>query len=93
MTLLFIFTSSPAAAWIFTQYYPKYVNEGLEVPNIVKVHTEEYWKNNDVYGNYNHHHYYTLLKLKNSQYKFIPQFMQIEIYETSRRKEFRIRRL
>jgi len=41
---------APAAAWIFTQYYPVYCKDGLEVPQIVKDHTEEYWKNNDIYG-------------------------------------------
>jgi phage/plasmid-associated DNA primase len=41
---------APAAMWIFSQYYPTYCKEGLEVPEIVKLHTEEYWKNNDLYG-------------------------------------------
>lgn len=43
--------ASPAM-WIFTQYYPKYCKEGLDVPEIVKQHTEEYWKNNDLYGQF-----------------------------------------
>jgi phage/plasmid-associated DNA primase len=38
--------------WILTQYYPKYCNEKLEVPMIVKNHTEEYWKTHDIYGQF-----------------------------------------
>lgn len=41
-----------AAAWIFSMYYPKYCEEGLEVPQVVIEHTEEYWKNNDIYGQF-----------------------------------------
>jgi phage/plasmid-associated DNA primase len=41
---------APAFLWILTQYFPKYMNEGLVDPPSVTLYTEEYWKNNDVYG-------------------------------------------
>lgn len=40
---------SHAAAWVFVQYYIKYVTEGLQEPELVKKTTEEYWKDNDMY--------------------------------------------
>jgi phage/plasmid-associated DNA primase len=36
--------------WILTQYFPRYMKEGLQDPQTVIDYTEEYWKNNDVYG-------------------------------------------
>lgn len=41
---------SSAFLWILTQYFPKYCSKGLESPPSVIQYTEEYWKNNDVYG-------------------------------------------
>jgi phage/plasmid-associated DNA primase len=39
-----------AFLWILTQYFPRYMTEGLQDPPTVVEYTEEYWKNNDVYG-------------------------------------------
>lgn len=41
---------APALLWVFAQYYPKYVEEGLKIPKIVKMHTDEYWKEVDMYS-------------------------------------------
>lgn len=43
---------APAFLWIMVQYFTNYVNEGLEDPQIVIDHTENYWKNNDIYAQF-----------------------------------------
>lgn len=40
---------APAFMWILVQYYSRYIEEGLRQPEIVTAHTEEYWRDNDVY--------------------------------------------
>jgi phage/plasmid-associated DNA primase len=41
-----------AFLWVATQYYPKYMEEGLKAPQAVKTRTEEYWTSSDVYGKF-----------------------------------------
>ncbi|MFK5970575.1 MAG: hypothetical protein QM487_10705 [Candidatus Marithrix sp.] len=45
-----LFALAPAFLWIATQYFPHYINEGLESPLSVTMANDEYWKNNDDYG-------------------------------------------
>lgn len=40
---------APAILWIFSKYYPKYINEKLKIPKIVQEYTNAYWKDVDVY--------------------------------------------
>ena len=40
---------APAFMWILIQYFEKYIVEGLREPEIIKEHTADYWKDNDVY--------------------------------------------
>ena len=47
---------APAFLWIMTQYYPNYVLEGLIDPPIVVEHTEQYWKDNDIYSQFAQEH-------------------------------------
>lgn len=39
----------PAFLWILKEYYPIYATEKLTDPKIIKEHTDQYWKDNDVY--------------------------------------------
>ncbi len=41
-----------AFLWILTQYYPKYIKEGLISPECVIEHTKKYWSDNDVLSQY-----------------------------------------
>lgn len=43
---------APAFLWIMVQYYPYYYSEGLIDPQIVRDHTESYWRDNDVYAQF-----------------------------------------
>lgn len=43
---------APAFLWLLTQYYPKYISEGIKKPNIVIKYTENYWKDQDYYQRY-----------------------------------------
>lgn len=43
---------APAILWIAVMYYPKYVNEGINYPEIVKQYTESYWRDNDIYAQF-----------------------------------------
>jgi phage/plasmid-associated DNA primase len=45
-------TLAPALLWILVQYYPKYIEEGLREPKIVREYTEKYWRDQDFYGEY-----------------------------------------
>lgn len=38
-----------AFIWILVQYYPKYIREGLKIPEVVKIENEKYWKEHDCY--------------------------------------------
>ena len=40
---------APAFMWILVQYYEKYVSEGLAQPQIITDHTNEYWRDSDIY--------------------------------------------
>lgn len=40
---------APAFMWILVKYFEKYIEEKLQEPQIIKDHTEEYWKDNDLY--------------------------------------------
>lgn len=40
---------APAALWVWVQYYAKYATEGLDNPPEIIHHTENYWKENDIY--------------------------------------------
>lgn len=40
---------APAFMWYCVQMFPAYKKEGLNVPKIVKEHTEKYWTDNDLY--------------------------------------------
>lgn len=40
---------APAFLWILVQRYTIYCTEGLIAPEIIKEHTEEYWRQNDMY--------------------------------------------
>ena len=40
---------APAFLWILVQYFEIYIAEKLVEPEIIKEHTAEYWKDNDVY--------------------------------------------
>lgn len=40
---------APAFMWWLVQMYNLYCNEGLKEPEIIAQHTEEYWKDNDIY--------------------------------------------
>jgi len=40
---------APAFLWFMFQMYSVYCKEGLAIPQIVKDHTAEYWKHNDMY--------------------------------------------
>jgi len=42
----------PAFMWILAQYFPIYSIEKLKDPEIVTKHTEDYWKDNDVYAQF-----------------------------------------
>lgn len=43
---------APALLWVLVQYYPKYIEEGIREPPIVKAYTEKYWKDQDIYIQY-----------------------------------------
>jgi phage/plasmid-associated DNA primase len=43
---------APAFLWVMVQYYPIYRKEGLVPPEIIRQHTESYWKVNDFYATY-----------------------------------------
>jgi hypothetical protein len=43
---------APAFLWIMAQYYPHYIFEGLNDPQIVIEHTASYWRDNDVYAQF-----------------------------------------
>lgn len=45
-------TLAPAFLWICVQYFPIYMEEGIVNPEIVKKHTEEYWKSNDIFSQF-----------------------------------------
>jgi len=38
-----------AFLWVLVQYYPKYIEEGLNEPNIIQQATSQYWQENDIY--------------------------------------------
>jgi phage/plasmid-associated DNA primase len=41
---------APAFLWLMYTYYPIYAHEGIrDLPEIVRLSTEEYWKENDLY--------------------------------------------
>lgn len=40
---------APAFLWIMVQYFPRYRQEGLQVPKIVKEYTNQYWLDMDIY--------------------------------------------
>lgn len=42
----------PAFMWILVQHYPIYNVEKLKDPEIVTKHTEDYWRDNDVYAQF-----------------------------------------
>ncbi len=43
---------APALLWVLIQYYPKYIEEGIREPAIVKEYTRKYWEDQDVYSQY-----------------------------------------
>lgn len=42
----------PAFLWLCKEYYPIYIEEGLDDPPIVKEYTAKYWRDNDIYVQY-----------------------------------------
>ena len=42
----------PAFLWLCKEYFPIYMKEGLDDPEIVKNYTAKYWRDNDVYVQY-----------------------------------------
>lgn len=45
-------TLAPAFLWLCMQYFPVYKREGMANPEIVKQHTEKYWKDNDIFSQF-----------------------------------------
>lgn len=45
-------TLAPAFLWLCMQYFPIYKKEGIANPDIVKQHTEKYWKDNDIFSQF-----------------------------------------
>jgi len=67
---------APAFLWIMVQYFSKYKKEGLKTPKIVKEHTENYWRNMDIY-----------LKFSQENFRDAPgeKVSKTEVYQTFRR--------
>lgn len=42
----------PAFLWLLKEYYPIYATEGLIDPPIIKDHTDQYWRENNIYEQY-----------------------------------------
>jgi phage/plasmid-associated DNA primase len=38
--------------WLLVHYYSVYLREGVQPPKLVEEHTDKYWKDNDIYGNF-----------------------------------------
>ncbi|EQD71007.1 D5 family NTPase, partial [mine drainage metagenome] len=43
---------APAFMWILVQFYKKYADQGLVMPEIVLKHVNEYWKSTDIYSQF-----------------------------------------
>lgn len=41
-----------AFIWVLMQYYPKYIEEGLVIPQVVEETTRQYWQENDIYQHF-----------------------------------------
>ncbi|AHH01581.1 VV D5-like helicase [Pithovirus sibericum] len=41
-----------AFLWLLVHYYPIYLKEKVHPPKLVREHTEQYWRDNDIYGNF-----------------------------------------
>ena len=44
-----IVSLAPAFMWILVEYFAMYISQGLQEPDIIKEHTAEYWRENDIY--------------------------------------------